>query len=59
MQTLEGLHLFREAHITKYACDGRVEIAVFVLVLTNEHEYVICLLCRYSVLLEGLTARPV
>jgi hypothetical protein len=52
MQTLEGLHLFREAHITKYACDGRVEIAVFVLVLTNEHEYVICLLCRYSVLLR-------
>ena len=39
MQTFERLHLLRDARLTKYARDGRVDVAVFVLVLTNEHEY--------------------
>ena len=39
MQTLEGLHLLRDSRVAKDAGDGRVDVAVFVLVLTNEHEH--------------------
>ena len=51
MQTLEGLHLLRDARLTKYARDGRVDVAVFVLVFTNEHEY------RHFVVLPAFTPR--
>jgi uncharacterized protein YecE (DUF72 family) len=38
LQTLEDLHLSRDARLPKYARDGCVDVTVFVLVFTNEHE---------------------
>ena len=55
MQTFEGVHLLRDAHLTKYARDGRVDVAMFTLVFTNEHEdRHFVLLCRDRVLHGGL-----
>jgi hypothetical protein len=39
MQTFERLHLLRDARLTKDTGDARIDVAVFVLVLTNEHKY--------------------
>ena len=50
-QTLEGLNLLRDARLAKDTRDGRVDVAVFVLILTNEHEY------RHFVVLSALHTR--